>query len=151
MKTNAKPGAAMNFSKEEKLKELTKLQYDVTQRGIDERPFANEYWNNEEEGIYVDVVSGEPLFSSKDKYDACTGWPSFSKPLEADNVVLKRKGFFSGTEVRSRNADSFLGDVFNDGPTSTGLRFCMNSAAMKFIPKADLEKSGYGAYAKLFE
>ncbi|WP_218147148.1 peptide-methionine (R)-S-oxide reductase MsrB [Paenibacillus sp. CF384] len=141
----------MNFSKEEKLKELTKLQYDVTQRGIDERPFANEYWNNEEEGIYVDVVSGEPLFSSKDKYDACTGWPSFSKPLEADNVVLKRKGFFSGTEVRSRNADSFLGDVFNDGPTSTGLRFCMNSAAMKFIPKADLEKSGYGAYAKLFE
>ncbi|MCM3628400.1 peptide-methionine (R)-S-oxide reductase MsrB [Paenibacillus glycanilyticus] len=138
------------MNKKEKLKTLTKLQYNVTQNGVDEQPFANEYWNNEAEGIYVDIVSGEPLFSSKDKYDACTGWPSFSKPLDPDNFVFKRKGLI-GTEVRSKQADSFLGDVFNDGPSSTGMRFCTNSAAMEFIPRAELEKRGYGAYTALFE
>ncbi|WP_219837214.1 peptide-methionine (S)-S-oxide reductase MsrA [Paenibacillus sp. R14(2021)] len=140
-----------DFNKEEKLKTLTKLQYNVTQNGQDETPFNNAYWDNKEEGIYVDIVSGEPLFSSKDKYDAGTGWPSFTKPLEPGNIVLKEHGsIFSGVQVRSRIADSFLGDVFKDGPKPTGLRFCMNSAAMDFIPKADLEKRGYGAYAKLF-
>lgn len=150
MDMNSKQGFNGEFNKEEKLKTLTKLQYNVTQHGVDEQPFGNEFWDNKAEGIYVDIVSGEPLFSSKDKYDACTGWPSFTKPLESENVVLKRKGLLFGTEVRSRNADSFLGDVFEDGPGPTGQRFCMNSAAMAFIPKADLEKRGYGAYAALF-
>lgn len=143
-------GFNVDFNKKEKLNTLTKLQYNVTQNGMDESPYANEYWDNADEGIYVDIVSGEPLFSSKDKYDARTGWPSFTKPLESDNVVLKRKGMFFGTEVRSRHADSFLGDVFKDGPQPTGMRFCVNSAAMTFIPKADLEIKGYGAYLALF-
>lgn len=139
-----------DFNKEEKVKTLNEIQYNVTQNGMDEAPFYNKYWDNKEEGIYVDIVSGEPLFSSKDKYDAGTGWPSFTKPLEPKNVVLKRKGLLLGAEVRSGVADSFLGDVFKDGPQPTGLRFCLNSAAMEFIPKADLVKRGYGTYVSEF-
>ncbi len=151
MKHSSKKDFNKGFNREEKLKTLTNIQYNVTQNGMDEAPFNNEYWDNKKEGIYVDIVSGEPLFSSKDKYDAGTGWPSFTKPLEPKNVVLKRKGLLMGAEVRSQKADSFLGDVFSDGPQATGgMRFCVNSAAMEFIPKADLENKGYGAYAAHF-
>ncbi len=133
-------------------RKLSPLQYQVTQHEGTEPPFNNEYWNNKHAGIYVDVVSGEPLFSSLDKYDSGTGWPSFTRPLEPDNVVsrIDFKLFLPRTEVRSKLANSHLGHVFEDGPAPTGLRYCMNSAALRFIPAEDLEKEGYGQYLDLF-
>jgi peptide methionine sulfoxide reductase msrA/msrB len=133
--------------------QLTDIQYDVTQHEGTERPFSNEYDGNKEAGIYVDIVSGEPLFSSTHKFDSGTGWPSFWRPIDPDNIVLKEdRSFFTvRTEVRSRYADSHLGHVFTDGPEPTGLRYCMNSSAMKFIPQAEMEAAGYGDYLYLFE
>ena len=141
------------LSKEELKRKLTSLQYKVTQEGGTEEPFANEYWAEMREGIYVDIISGEPLFSSKDKFDSGTGWPSFTKPLEKENIVEKSDlslGMMR-IEIKSKQAGSHLGHVFDDGPKPTGKRYCMNSAALRFIPKEDLEKEGYGKYKTIFE
>ena len=147
MKTYRKPTDA------ELRRELSPHQYTVTQKEGTEPPFRNEFWNNHQPGIYVDVVSGEPLFSSLDKFDSGTGWPSFTRPLAPENVAIREDQTHGmvRTEVRSKVADSHLGHLFDDGPKPTGLRYCMNSAAMRFIPVSELAAQGYGEYLKLFQ
>lgn len=140
-------------SEEELKKELTPEQFNITQKEDTEAPFKNAYWDNHREGIYVDVVSGEPLFSSTDKYDSGTGWPSFTKPIDKKFVGTRkdRRLFVTRTEVHASASGSHLGHVFNDGPQPTGMRYCINSASLRFIPKEDLKKEGYGEYLKLFD
>ncbi len=142
-----------NKDLEQLKKELTPIQYEVTQNNGTEPPFRNEYWNETRDGIYVDLVSGKPLFSSLDKFDAGCGWPSFTKPIQDEEVIEKAdlSHYMTRTEVRSKLANSHLGHVFNDGPEPTGLRYCINSAALRFIPIDKLEEEGYGEFTKLFE
>lgn len=141
------------LTEKELKKKLTDQQFQITQKSGTELPFKNKYWNNKKEGIYVDVVYGEPLFSSLDKYDSGTGWPSFTRPLVKGNIVEKSDHSLGvvRTEVRSKYSNSHLGHVFDDGPDPTGLRYCMNSASLKFIPKSQLKEKGYGEFLKLFK